>query len=51
MARARTAAEYCAKTLGWARIECTRHLPGGGKAMLSIPDVHARILETLCDIL
>ena len=51
MARARAAAEYCAKTLGWARIECTRHLPGGGKAMLSIPDVHARILETLCDIL
>ena len=50
-ARARAAAEYCAKTLGWARIECTRHLPGGGKAMLSIPDVHARILETLCDIL
>ena len=50
MARARAAAEYCAKTLGWARIECTRHLPGG-KAMLSIPDVHARILETLCDIL
>ena len=51
MARASAAAEYCAKTLGWARIECTRHLPGGGKAMLSIPDVHARILETLCDIL
>ena len=51
MARARAAAEYCAKTLGWARIECTRHLPGGGKAMLSIPAVHARILETLCDIL
>ena len=51
MARARAAAEDCAKTLGWARIECTRHLPGGGKAMLSIPDVHARILETLCDIL
>ena len=51
MARACAAAEYCAKTLGWTRIECTRHLPGGGKAMLSIPAVHARILETLCDIL
>ncbi|WP_294500554.1 thymidylate kinase [uncultured Gemmiger sp.] len=50
MARARAAAEYCAGTLGWTRIECTEHLPQG-KQMRSIQSIHNQILETLCDIL
>ena len=51
MARARAAAEYCAQTLGWIRIECTRRKIGGGLAMRSRESIHARILETLGDIL
>ena len=51
LSRARAAAEYCTKALGWTRIECTEHRPDGSKAMRTRQDIHARILETLKDIL
>lgn len=51
LSRARAAAEYCTKVLGWTRIECTEHRPDGSKAMRTRQDIHARILETLKDIL
>ncbi|WP_294451191.1 thymidylate kinase [uncultured Gemmiger sp.] len=50
MARARAAAEYCAKTLGWRRIECTR-VQDGVKTMLPVETIHQRILDELKDLL
>ncbi len=50
MARARVAAEYCAKTLGWRRIECTR-VQDGVKTMLPVETIHQRILDELKDLL
>ena len=50
MARARAAAEYCAKTLGWRRIECTR-VQDGVKTMLPVETIHQSILDELKDLL
>ena len=50
MARARAAAEYCAKTLGWRRIECTQ-VQDGVKTMLPVETIHQRILDELKDLL
>lgn len=50
MARSRKAAEYCARKLGWRRIECVSGA-GSEKKMRSIEDVHAEILAQLADIL
>lgn len=50
MARARAAAEYCAKTLGWRRIECTE-VRDGVKIMLPVETIHQRILDELKDLL
>ena len=50
MARARAAAEYCAKTLGWRRIECTR-VQDGVKTVLPVETIHQRILDELKDLL
>ncbi len=40
MARSRAAAEYCARTLGWQRIECTCT----GRAMRPVEEINAEIL-------
>ena len=40
MARSRAAAEYCARTLGWQRIECTC----AGRAMRPVEEINAEIL-------
>ena len=40
MARSRAAAEYCARTLGWQRIECTY----AGRAMRPVEEINAEIL-------
>ncbi len=50
MARARAAAEYCAKTLGWRRIECTE-VQDGVRTMLPVETIHQRILDELKDLL
>lgn len=50
LARARAAAEYCAKTLGWRRVECTA-MCNGKKIMRTQQDIHAEILAQLADIL
>lgn len=50
LARARAAAEYCAQTLGWRRIECTAMEPGQ-KTMRTERDIHTEILAQLADIL
>lgn len=51
LSRARAAAEYCTKVLGWTRIDCTQSRPDSSKSMRTRQDIHTRILETLCDIL
>lgn len=50
MARSRAAAEYCAKALGWRRIECTE-LQDGHKVMLPVETIHHRIMDELKDLL
>lgn len=40
MARSRAAAEYCARTLGWQRIECTCE----GRVMRPVEEINAEIL-------
>ena len=40
MARSRAAAEYCARTLGWQRSECTC----AGRAMRPVEEINAEIL-------
>lgn len=50
MARSRAAAEYCAKALGWRRIECTE-LQDGHKVMLPVETIHHRIMDELKDFL
>lgn len=50
MARARAAAEYCAKALGWRRIECTE-LHNGVREMLPVETIHRRILQEIEDLL
>ena len=50
MARSRAAAEYCARTLGWHRIECTVEA-NGAKSMRSVEDINAEILAKLNSIL
>ena len=44
LARSRAAAEYCARTLGWHRIECTAADANGAKSMRSVEDINAEIL-------
>lgn len=50
MARSRAAAEYCAKALGWRRIECTAQ-QNGQKEMRTVDNINAEILAKLQDIL
>lgn len=50
MARSRAAAEYCAKALGWRRIECTE-LQDDHKVMLPVETIHHRIMDELKDLL
>ena len=51
LARSRAAAEYCARTLGWHRIECTTADANGAKSMRSVEDINAEILAELAGIL
>lgn len=54
LARARAAAEYCARTLGWRRIECVQARQQGGqlvKTMRTPEDIAAEVLAQLSDIL
>ncbi|HJA26026.1 MAG TPA: thymidylate kinase [Candidatus Fournierella merdigallinarum] len=46
LARSQAAADFCAGTLGWARVPCTQ---GGG--MRSIEAIHADLLKTIKEIL
>lgn len=48
--RSRAAAEYCAKTLGWHRIECTE-TGAEGKTIRPVEAINAEILAKLDDIL
>lgn len=46
LARSRAAAEYCARKLGWKRIECTT-VADGVKTIRSAEDIHAEVLAYL----
>lgn len=46
LARSRAAAEYCARKLGWKRIECTA-VADGVKTIRSVEDIHAEVLAYL----
>lgn len=46
LARSRAAAEYCARKLGWKRIECTT-VADGAKTIRSVEDIHAEVLAYL----
>ena len=50
MARSRAAAEYCARTLGWRRIECTT-LENGAKTMRTVQDINAEVLAQIRPLL
>lgn len=50
IARSRAAAEYCARKLGWRRIECTT-AENGVKKMRTVEEIHAEVLAQLADIL
>ena len=50
LARSRAAAEYCARTLGWRRVDCTR-MEDGRKTMRPVEEIHAQVLAQLADIL
>lgn len=50
LARSRAAAEYCAKALGWKRIDCTADGPQG-KTMRTVEQINNEILAYLQDIL
>lgn len=50
LARSRAAAEYCAKALGWKRIDCTAEGPQG-KTMRTVEQINDEILAYLRDIL
>ena len=50
MARSRAAAEYCARTLGWQRIECTT-LENGAKTMRTVQDINAEVLAQIRPLL
>ena len=46
LARSRAAAEYCARKLGWKRIECTT-VADGVKTIRIVEDIHAEVLAYL----
>ena len=50
MARSRDAAEYCARMLGWQRIECTT-LENGAKTMRTVQDINAEVLAQIRPLL
>ena len=50
MARSRAAAEYCARTMGWQRIECTT-LENGAKTMRTVQDINAEVLAQIRPLL
>ena len=50
MARSRAAAEYCARTLGWQRIECTT-IENGAKTMRTVQDINAEVLAQIRPLL
>lgn len=50
LARSRAAAEYCARTQGWRRIECTT-VKDGVKVMRTPQEIHAEVLAQISDIL
>ena len=50
LARSRAAAEYCARTLGWHRIECTVTV-NGTKTMRPVEEINDEILAQLKTVL
>ncbi|MEE0801347.1 MAG: thymidylate kinase [Gemmiger sp.] len=50
LARSRAAAEYCARKLGWKRIECTK-MEDGIKTIRNMEEIHAEVLANLEQIL
>ena len=50
LARSRAAAEYCARTLGWHRIECTANV-NGTKTMRPVEEINDEILAQLKTVL
>ena len=50
IARSRAAAEYCARTLGWKRIECTKTVDGA-KQMRTVDEINNEILAELETVL
>ena len=50
LARSRAAAEYCARTLGWHRIECTVNV-NGTKTMRPVEEINDEILAQLKTVL
>ena len=50
LARSRAAAEYCARTLGWHRIECTATVDGT-KTMRPVEEINDEILAQLKAVL
>lgn len=50
IARSRAAAEYCARTLGWQRIECTQTV-NNEKIIRPVEDIHAEVLAQIKEIL
>ena len=50
LARSRAAAEYCARTLGWHRIECTVN-GNGTKTMRPVEEINDEILAQLKTVL
>ena len=50
MARSRAAAEYCARMLGWQRIECTTP-ENGAKTMRTVQDINAEVLAQIRPLL
>ena len=50
LARSRAAAEYCARTLGWHRIECTT-TSNGTKTMRPVEEINDEILAQLKTVL
>ena len=50
MARSRAAAEYCARTLGWQRIECTT-IENGAKTMRTVQDINDEVLAQIRPLL
>lgn len=51
LARSRAAAEYCARKLGWRRIECATTDAQGNKTMRTPEDIQQEVMTQLADLL